>query len=52
MKSSIKFDTAATKLKDISSEQQLWYCEFCDEINVVSLEKEEIPVKDDMIYIV
>lgn len=28
----------------------LWQCEFCEHKNILKIEKEEIPLKDDIVY--
>ena len=39
-------------VNNMENEDQLWICEFCDHKNVISLEKEEIPSKNAMNYII
>ena len=38
------------RLEDIKSYNKVWICEFCEKHNIVSIEKEEVPSKDDIIY--
>ncbi|CAD8172076.1 unnamed protein product [Paramecium pentaurelia] len=40
---------------DVQNQQfgkQLWICEFCDHKNYIQIEKEEIPVNEDTIYLI
>jgi hypothetical protein len=38
--------------QDIGEDDQLWICEFCEHRNVINIEKEEIPTKNAMNYII
>ncbi len=44
-----------SKEKEIAIElrvnDSVWRCEFCSYLNVIQIEKEEIPLKDDMAYL-
>lgn len=35
----------------ITEDSQVWRCEFCDEINIVELDEEEIPVSETVDYL-
>lgn len=39
-------------LTNINNYDKIWICEFCGEHNILSIDKEEIPTKNDMIYII
>ena len=39
------------QLDDIKAHEMVWICEFCGHHSKLSIENEEIPKKDDMVYI-
>ena len=34
----------------LSKAEALWECEFCGHSNILKIEKEEVPAKDDVVY--
>ena len=36
--------------KDIQPNQKIWVCEFCQAINIVNIEPEEVPKESEAIY--
>ena len=48
-----QFAESDSKLKiELKNNQSLWECEFCSYPNVIKIDKEEIPTKDEMYYLV
>jgi hypothetical protein len=35
---------------EVKPHETLWECEFCGYPNKIQIEKEEVPVKDDVVY--
>jgi ribosomal protein S26 len=45
-------DDDAEIFQEMGEDDQLWICEFCEHRNVINIEKEEIPTKNAMNYII
>ena len=37
---------------ELKPNESLWTCEFCHYPNAIMIEKEEIPIKDDVVYMI
>ena len=35
---------------ELQPNQSYWQCEFCSYPNIITIDKEEIPIKDDIVY--
>ena len=40
-----------SKCETVNKTQKLWTCEFCKHPNTLNIEEEEIPKKDDVLYV-